>query len=116
MSIRALTINQWSETVTENLPTDGTFIGRDLAKHIRNFKVNQTEQLAAGSERLLISAANVAEVDGAGLQLLAALSNMDQSWQLVEPSKVFADACRLLGLNQWLDQRVADSHKTGAQA
>ncbi len=74
----------------------------------------QTEQLAAGSERLLISAANVAEVDGAGLQLLAALSNMDQSWQLVEPSKVFADACRLLGLNQWLDQRVADSHKTGA--
>ena len=38
MSIRDLTIDQWSETVTENLPTDGTTIGRVLAKHNRRFK------------------------------------------------------------------------------
>ena len=52
-----------------------------------------TEQVAAGNDRLEISASNVAEVDGAGLQLLAALSNMDQAWHLVASSQVFTDAC-----------------------
>lgn len=75
-----------------------------------------TEQVAAGTERLEISAANVAEVDGAGLQLLAALSNMDQSWHLVESSQVFTDACHSMGLSKWIDQRVLETHKTGAQA
>ena len=73
-----------------------------------------TEQVAAGTDRLEISAANVAEVDGAGLQILAALSNMGQSWQLVEASQVFTDACHTLGLNKWIDQRVLEAHKAGA--
>jgi hypothetical protein len=39
------------------------------------------------------------------LQLIAALSNMDQPWHLVETSEVFADACRTIGLAHWLDKR-----------
>lgn len=75
-----------------------------------------TGQIAAGSDRLEISAAQVAEVDGAGLQLLAALSNMSPSWHLVAASKAFVDACHALGLDQWIDQRLLDAHHAGAQA
>lgn len=42
------------------------------------------------------------EVDGSGLQLLAALTNMDLSWRLVDASPEFSDACRTLGLTDWL--------------
>lgn len=74
-----------------------------------------TERGAAGSERLEISASQVAEVDGAGLQLLAALSNMDRPWLLTGASKVFCDACLALGLGQWIDQRLLDANTEGAQ-
>jgi anti-anti-sigma regulatory factor len=58
-----------------------------------------------GDDYLQISARDVQEVDGSGLQLIAALSNMDQPWHLVETSEVFADACRTIGLAHWLDKR-----------
>jgi ABC-type transporter Mla MlaB component len=61
------------------------------------------EQSAKNRTKLEISAREVAEVDGSGLQLLAALSNMGKSWTLVEHSQVFADACAVLGLSQWLE-------------
>lgn len=54
---------------------------------------------------LEVSARDVAEVDASGLQLLAALSNSEHSWRLVEASAVFAEACRTIGLAQWLDSR-----------
>ncbi|MBK7003970.1 MAG: STAS domain-containing protein [Burkholderiales bacterium] len=73
-------------------------------------------QSAAGSERLEISASNVAEVDGAGLQLLAALSNMDHNWQLVGSSKNFTDACHAMGLVPWMDQHVPHANPTGVRA
>ena len=60
---------------------------------------------------LEISARAVGEVDGAGLQLLASLSNAGQAWHLVEASEAFADACRALGLGHWLgtqQQAAAD--------
>lgn len=75
-----------------------------------------TQQVAAGCERLEISAAQVAEVDGAGLQLLAALSNMNHAWQLVGASRVFLDACEAMGLEQWVDKRLLDANTAGAQA
>lgn len=62
-----------------------------------------TAQAASVREHLEISARDVESVDGAGLQLLAALSNMERSWQLVEASDVFAEACRTMGLSRWLD-------------
>ncbi len=65
-------------------------------------------QQAPSTGSLEISAREVAEVDGAGLQLLVALSQGGRAWRLVEASAVFAEACRTLGLGHWLDpQRLA---------
>jgi anti-anti-sigma regulatory factor len=72
-----------------------------------------SEQGARAADFLTVSAKNVAEVDGSGLQLLAALSNMDQAWQLTEPSEAFTEACQTLGFSQWLDSRHS---KSGAGA
>ena len=70
-----------------------------------------TEQTAEGRDLLEVSARDVAEVDGSGLQLLAALANGDLPWHLVEASVPFMAACRTLGLGKWLDGRTL---KTGA--
>lgn len=64
-----------------------------------------SEQASKSGDFLKISARQVEEVDGSGLQLLAALSNMEQPWQLVDASDVFVDACQTLGLGKWLDAR-----------
>ena len=40
-----------------------------------------TTQTDKSAKLLEVSAAKVREVDGAGLQLVAALANMDQGWQ-----------------------------------
>ena len=63
------------------------------------------EEASAGHDYLQISARDVEEVDGSGLQLLAALSNMETPWHLVATSEPFADACRLMGFAHWLDKR-----------
>lgn len=64
-----------------------------------------TEQMSKGQDGLEISASKVEEIDGSGLQLLAALSNMEHAWRLVDPSDAFAEACRTLGVAQWLEKR-----------
>lgn len=64
-----------------------------------------SEQVTQAKDYLEVSARDVVEVDGAGLQLLAALSNMEQTWHLVETSPAFADACRTMGFGHWLDKR-----------
>jgi anti-anti-sigma regulatory factor len=61
-----------------------------------------TAQTASGKDRLEISAKAVAEVDGSGLQLLAALSNTEHHWRLVDSSEAFDAACRALGFGHWL--------------
>jgi ABC-type transporter Mla MlaB component len=63
------------------------------------------EHAPKAREFLEISAAQVAEVDGAGLQLLASLSNMGQSWLLRDPSERFSEACRTMGFGDWLKGR-----------
>jgi ABC-type transporter Mla MlaB component len=68
-----------------------------------------TEQNAKSSKLLEVSAAKVREIDGSGLQLLAALANMDQPWQLLAPSTAFVDACNALGLSAWLPSHSAHS-------
>lgn len=60
------------------------------------------EHAPKAGHALEISAKRVDVVDGSGLQLLAALSNMDVSWSLVEPSSVFGEACHTMGLSGWL--------------
>jgi ABC-type transporter Mla MlaB component len=64
-----------------------------------------TEQVAKPHDYLQISARDVAEIDGSGLQLLAALSNMEHTWHLVEASPTFEEACRTMGFAHWLDKR-----------
>lgn len=63
------------------------------------------ESGSKGRDYLEVSARDVAEVDASGLQLLASLSNGEHAWRLVEASAVFAEACRTIGLAQWLDSR-----------
>jgi ABC-type transporter Mla MlaB component len=75
-----------------------------------------TEQSAKSSSHLEVSAAHVGEVDGSGLQLLAALSNMDVTWRLVAASTVFMEACRTLGLAHWLDPRYLKTDAQGVAA
>ncbi len=72
-----------------------------------------TEHVSKGQEMLYVSAKNVEEVDGSGLQLLAAFANMEHAWHLVNPSDALVDACRTMGLSQWLDQRVLKSGSGG---
>jgi hypothetical protein len=72
-----------------------------------------TEQSAKSGSSLEVSARHVSEVDGSGLQLLAALSNMDISWRLGDASPIFLDACRTLGLASWLNDRHAKSLEGG---
>jgi len=61
-------------------------------------------QDTADDQPLMIKAAAVAEVDGAGLQLLAALTRLERPWQLVAPSDALTRACATLGLSDWLAQ------------
>lgn len=68
-----------------------------------------TEHTAKSGQPLMLSARSVSEVDGSGLQLLAALSNMDLTWRLVDTSTVFTEACRTLGLSHWIDPRYLKS-------
>ena len=68
-----------------------------------------SEHTAKAGGQLEISAKRVDSVDGSGLQLLAALSNMDISWRLVETSSVFSEACQTMGLASWLDSRYLKS-------
>ena len=63
------------------------------------------EQGKSGRAHLEISAGQVQEIDGSGLQLLAALSNLETPWRLVESSQAFSAACELLGYGHWLDKR-----------
>jgi anti-anti-sigma regulatory factor len=68
-----------------------------------------TERTAKSEQPLLVSAQRVSEVDGSGLQLLAAMSSMDLTWRLVDASQVFKDACLTLGLSHWIDPRYLKS-------
>lgn len=73
-----------------------------------------TENADQGADILEVSAREVAEVDGSGLQLLASFSQMGHAWRLVEPSEAFSDACRTLGFTDWLDRRRTLTKSAGA--
>jgi len=60
------------------------------------------EQTKQAKDTLEVSAGAVTEVDGAGLQLLASLANLDQKLLLVDPSSALLEACNMLGLTSWL--------------
>ena len=74
------------------------------------------ERTLVDTGTLKISAKAVQSVDGAGIQLLAALSNMGVEWQLVDVSESFASACRLMGLTRWLDSPYLSAETMGGAA
>lgn len=65
------------------------------------------QDLPADSTTCILDARHVAEVDGAGLQMLAALRSALQerglAAQLVAPQKALSDACHSLGLQHLLE-------------
>ncbi len=63
------------------------------------------QQTARGNAALALSARQVVEVDGSGLQLVAALSHTDPPWSLVETSSAFSEACHTLGFGHWIEGR-----------
>ncbi len=65
------------------------------------------EHAAQASQGLQISGANVMEIDGSGLQLLSALTHLEQPWYLAQPSPAIVNACATLGLGDWLAQHAA---------
>jgi ABC-type transporter Mla MlaB component len=75
-----------------------------------------TEQTAKSNSQLEISAAAVNEVDGSGLQLLAALSNMNLTWKLIETSSAFSEACRIMGFTDWLGNTHFQASNAGQKS
>lgn len=71
-----------------------------------------SEEGAKGHDPLEISAAQVSEIDGAGLQLLAALGNQEIPWRLVDASQAFIEACKTLGFHAWIE--ALDTPSAGA--
>jgi ABC-type transporter Mla MlaB component len=71
-------------------------------------------QASQSKGALEISARHVAEIDGAGLQLLAALDNMEQPWHVVATSTAFSEACTTMGFGAWID--ASRLHSTGRVA
>lgn len=69
----------------------------------------------AGSH-MRLSARAVENVDGAGLQLLAALSNMGVTWHVVDASNSFVEACDLMGLHAWVDNLDGSSRRQEVSA
>jgi len=64
------------------------------------------EQEAGGTEVAAIGASGVNDIDGAGLQLLGALSqtlaHQAMAWHFRNPSNALIEACQTLGSAAWL--------------
>ena len=86
-----------------------------MAKKRTKINLSQPIQPRGGDLEQLFTTEGDAE-QAAGLQLLAALSNMDHNWQLVGSSKNFTDACHAMGLVPWMDQHVPHANPTGVRA
>ena len=65
-------------------------------------KLLLSDPLIDKSEFIEISAHKVAEIDGTGMQLLAALSKAGYKWRIGDASEKFQNTCRSLGFGSWL--------------
>lgn len=70
----------------------------------------------AGGADVKLSARAVDSIDGAGLQLLLSLGRTTDGWRLIDASSVFTDACRLMGLSEWLGAAGVDSGSIGEKS
>jgi anti-anti-sigma regulatory factor len=89
----------------------------ELPAELTIFSVAQTQvalldwlagQGAEPDRALEVGASQVLDLDGAGVQLVCALSALlarkGWAWRLVEPTSTFTQACCTLGLTDWLDR------------
>jgi anti-anti-sigma regulatory factor len=84
------------------------------ATETRDALLAWSSEKAGHGSTLEVSARDVVEIDGSGLQLLASLGNAEHHWRLVEASTVFMEACRTMGFAQWLDARYLRANDTKA--
>ncbi|MGY0196241.1 STAS domain-containing protein [Leptothrix sp. BB-4] len=65
---------------------------------------------------LQVDAAEVVDVDGAGVQLLVSLSRLcerdERAWRLQSPTDALVRACQVLGLTTWLERHAATATNT----
>lgn len=71
-------------------------------------------QVKGAHHELQLSALGVNEVDGAGLQIIAALSNSGENWRLVDASSPFLEACHALGMSNWVNSLGSEFVKGSA--
>lgn len=69
--------------------------------------LDQSQYSEGDTNVLLVHAANVVQVDAAGLQILIALAKTQRPWQLVQPSAALQQACQDYGLHECLQQLSA---------
>jgi anti-anti-sigma regulatory factor len=76
------------------------------AAETRDLLLAQLAQAEAEDLPLQVDAAEVLDVDGAGVQLLVALSRLcerdQRRWCLLSPTDALVRACTVLGLADWL--------------
>jgi anti-anti-sigma regulatory factor len=60
------------------------------------------KQGSGSTTQLSINAHDVSVIDGAGLQLLTSLANMELPLKFLGSSSAFTEACQTMGLSAWL--------------
>ncbi len=94
--------------VTVTLPAELTIF---TVAETRDALLAALARAADADAPLAVDAAAVIDVDGAGVQLLVALSRLcqrdERAWQLQAPGDALVTACDTLGLKDWLARHAA---------
>jgi len=82
------------------LPEEFNVYGAQNA--IESLKLWLGQGEAGPGDHIEIDAGKVMEIDGTGIQILAALSQSGYRWKLVEASAKFINACLVTGHQDWI--------------
>jgi anti-anti-sigma regulatory factor len=98
---------------TVHLPAELTIF---TAAETREALLAAVADAARADAPLQVDAAEVVDVDGAGVQLLVSLSRLcerdQRAWRLGAPSDALQRACGVLGLSDWLERHAAIAEET----
>ena len=98
---------------TVHLPAELTIF---TAAETREALLAAVADTARADALLQVDAAEVVDVDGAGVQLLVSLSRLcerdQRGWRLRSPSEPLQRACVVLGLSDWLERHAAIAEET----
>lgn len=86
------------------------------AAETRDALLGAAADAARSGAALHVDAADVIDVDGAGVQLLVSLSRLcerdERPWHLHSPSDALVHACTVLGLTKWLERHAVITEET----